>query len=62
MLKGVDNLRSGVAKISLMTLIEMSQTYTRLLEVELESIMNKLLKKSMDTSVFIAEEVKRALQ
>lgn len=51
-----------MAKISLMTLIEMSQTYTRLLEVELESIMNKLLKKSMDTSVFIAEEVKRALQ
>lgn len=59
--KGVENLRSGIAKVALMTVAEMSETKERLLDSELEGLYTKLLKKSGDSSSFITEEVGRAV-
>jgi hypothetical protein len=57
-LKGVDNLRSGISRISLMTLAEMSEQYTKMLDNDLEAIFTRLIKKSNDASTFIVDEVK----
>ena len=61
LVKGVDNLRSGISKLSLTCMQELSVKYGSLLDVELESIFCKIIKKSSDASAFIAEEVKRSL-
>lgn len=60
-IKGIENLRSGVAKIALMTLVEMSELFEKLLDCEVESLFKVLLKKSVDSNSFIAEEVGRAV-
>ncbi len=57
-LKGVDNLRSGISRISLMTLAEFSEQYTRMLDTDVEAIFTRLVKKSNDASAFIVDQVR----
>ena len=59
--KGIDNLRSGVGKVALMTLVELSEQFERLIDSELEGIFMRVIKKSADSSIFISEEVGRAM-
>ena len=59
--KGIENLRSGVAKIALMTVVEMSELFEKLLDSEVDGLFRALLKKSVDSNSFIAEEVGRAV-
>jgi len=61
LLKYADSLRSGLAKNSLIALGEMCSSLKRLLDSELEPIMNCLLKKSTDTNVFISQEAEKSL-
>jgi hypothetical protein len=57
----VENLRSGVSKVALMTVAELSEMKEKLLDGEVEGLYTRLIKKSGDASSFIAEEVGRAI-
>ena len=45
----------------MLTIGEMSLSIKKLIEVEIETIFLRILKKSLDTNAFIAEEVKKTL-
>ena len=59
--KGVENLRSGISKVSLICICELVQQYKGVIDSEMEGVMNRVIKKSIDSSVFIIEQVETTL-
>lgn len=54
--KMVESLRSSVSKLSMITLNEMFETVPKsLIEYDFEQIFQVLMKKSVDTNIFIFE-------
>jgi hypothetical protein len=56
-----DSLRSSLSKNALIVLGEMCEFLSRLVEPELEIILNCLLRKSADTNIFISGEAEKSL-
>ena len=58
----VENLRSVVSKVSLITVREMMESLPKpLIEQELEGLTSVLLKKSIDSNAFMAGEADKTL-
>lgn len=60
-LRCADSLRSSLAKNALIVIGEMCELLSRLIEPELEIILNCLLRKSADTNIFISGEAEKSL-
>ncbi|CAG9335593.1 unnamed protein product [Blepharisma stoltei] len=60
-LKWADSLRSSLSKNALIVIGEMCAAIPKLVDPELESILNCLLRKSADTNVFISEQAEKSL-
>lgn len=56
-----DSLRSSLSKNALIVIGEMCEYLNRLVEPELEIILNCLLRKSADTNIFISGEAEKSL-
>lgn len=56
-----DSLRSSLSKNALIVIGEMCEVLTKLIEPEIEVILNCLLRKSSDTNVFISGEAEKSL-
>lgn len=61
LLQCLNNLRSGVSKISLICLGELLRKFHRKAYPFTEQIITTLVKKSITTSEFIQEEIKRCI-
>jgi len=62
MTKLAESLRSTLAKQALITLRELFETVSKQqLDQDLESALQSLLKKSIDSNIFMAEEAERTL-
>jgi hypothetical protein len=60
--KMVENLRSVVSKVSLITVREMMETLPKaFIELEIDTMTTVLMKKSMDSNAFMANEADKAL-
>jgi len=58
----VENLRSVVSKISLITVKELiEQLPKQLIEQETETLMSALMRKSLDSNAFMANEADKTL-
>lgn len=58
----VENLRSVVSKVSLITVREMMEQLPKpLIELEMETMTSVLMKKSADSNAFMANEADNAL-
>lgn len=51
--KGIENLRSGISKMSLICLTEMALKFNKQLDHDIETIVQKIMKKSNDSSAFL---------
>lgn len=60
-MKHAESLRSSLSKNAVLVINELSNRSKKLLDSEVEMIFRKLLKKTLDSSSFIAEEVRKAL-
>lgn len=58
----IESLRSSVSKNALICLNELVIALRRQIDPEMEIILEKLMKKSVDTNVFISSEVQRCLK
>lgn len=56
-----DSLRSSLSKNAIIVIGEMCEYLTKLVEPELELILNCLLRKSVDTNIFISGEAEKSL-
>ena len=58
-MKNIDSLRSSLAKNAMITMMEMLLSLKKILDSEVENLLTRLVKKSMDTKNIISEEVKK---
>ena len=58
----IESLRSSVSKNALICLYELVIVLGKQVDPEMEIILEKLMKKSADTNVFISSEVQRCLR
>jgi len=56
-----DSLRSSLSKNALMALAEMCQFLTRLVEPDIDTVSSLLLRKAVDTNVFLSEAAGKAV-
>ena len=62
LVKMVESLRSSVSKLSMITLNEMFDSVPKsLIEPDFEQIFQVLMKKSVDTNIFIFEQADKTL-
>ncbi len=61
LLQSLSNLRSGVTKIALMCLNEMMKKFHRRMYQFTENIILTIIKKSITTSEFMQDEIKRCI-
>ncbi len=61
LLQCLNNMRSGVSKIALICLGELLRKFHKRSHPFTDQIVNTLVKKSMTTSDFIQEEIKRCI-
>lgn len=54
-MKHVESLRSSLSKNAVITINELSNVLKRNLDAELDTIFNKLVRKTLDTNSFISE-------
>ena len=58
-MKNIDSLRSSLAKNAMIAMMEMLFSMKKMLDPEVENLLTRLIKKSMDTNNFISEEVRK---